>query len=138
MIDVYAPAGLLPADRRRDLTARLTDALLRAEGHGVVEPYASNTGAFVHELPADAVATAAAHAAPVVRVQVVTPPGALDREGQRAFVAEATRVVTEITGDPEQRTRTWVILNEAAEGGWGVTGVALGRAEFAALAAKPN
>jgi hypothetical protein len=28
---------------------------------------------------------------------------------------------------------TWVILTEAAEGGWGIGGRALGKAEFAAL-----
>ncbi len=32
--------------------------------------------------------------------------------------------------------RTWVLLTEAAEGGWGVAGVALGRDEFTALRAS--
>jgi phenylpyruvate tautomerase PptA (4-oxalocrotonate tautomerase family) len=134
MIDVYAPVGLLPAERRRDLTAGLTAALINAEGHEVVEPYASNTGAFVHDLPVDCLATAANDAASAVRVQVVTPPGALDRDGQRAFVAETTRLVAEIAGEPELKARTWVILTEAAEGGWGLFGTAFGREEFAALA----
>jgi phenylpyruvate tautomerase PptA (4-oxalocrotonate tautomerase family) len=136
MIDVYAPTGLLPAERRRDLTAGLTAALIGAEGHDVVDPYASNTAAFVHELPADCLATATSDAASAVRVQVVTPPGALDREGQRTFVAEATRLVAEIAGDPGLKARTWVILTEAAEGGWGLFGTAFGREEFAALAGK--
>jgi len=39
-------------------------------------------------------------------------------------------------GDPSQASRTWVILTEAAEGGWGLSGTAFGRAEFAALAAR--
>jgi phenylpyruvate tautomerase PptA (4-oxalocrotonate tautomerase family) len=48
-------------------------------------------------------------------------------------VAEATEIVARISGDPSQAGRTWVLLTEAAEGGWGIAGTALGREEFAAL-----
>jgi hypothetical protein len=41
-----------------------------------------------------------------------------------------------ISGDPTQAGRTWVLLTEAAEGGWGLAGTAFGREEFAALAAQ--
>jgi len=47
-----------------------------------------------------------------------------------------TEIVTKISGDPTQAGRTWVILTEAAEGGWGMLGTAFGKEEFAALAAK--
>ncbi len=135
MIDVHAPAGLLPTATHAALAEALTHAVLRAEGAPVAEPWASNTAAWVHELPATAVHTAAAPEAAVVRVSVTTPPGALDREGQRRLVADATAAVAEAAGDPEQAARTWVVLREAAEGGWGVAGHALGREEFAAMAA---
>jgi phenylpyruvate tautomerase PptA (4-oxalocrotonate tautomerase family) len=125
MIDVYAPAGLLPTSSHRSLAEQLTTALIHAEGHEVVEPFASNTAAYVHELPADA---------QVVRVEVLTPPGALTRDGQREVVSETTRIVAEIANDPTLIERTWVLLKEAAEGGWGMRGVALGHEEFAALA----
>jgi phenylpyruvate tautomerase PptA (4-oxalocrotonate tautomerase family) len=134
MIDVYAPEGLVPASSRRALAEQLTEALLAAEGQEVVEPYASNTAAYLHELPAWAVHTAATDQARVVRVEVLTPPGALDRDGQRRLVADATRIVSEIAGDETLTGRTWVLLKEAAEGGWGIGGVALGREEFIALA----
>ena len=49
---------------------------------------------------------------------------------------EATEIVTRISGDPTLAARTWVLLTEAAEGGWGLFGTAFGREEFAALAAK--
>jgi len=71
-----------------------------------------------------------------VRVQIVTPPGALTRAGQRRLVEDATAIVARISGDPTQATRTWVLLTEAAEGGWGLSGTAFGREEFAALAAR--
>src|SRR6185503_2446119 len=137
MIDVYAAADLFPAGADRLLAAELTAALLRAEG--VVSPgpaHTNNTGAYIHRLPASAVNTAAQGRARTVRVQVLTPPGALSREGQKQLVAEVTQIVAKATAEPGQENRTWVLLTEAAEGGWGVGGKAFGREEFAALAAK--
>ena len=137
MIDVYAPADLIPADADRALGEQLTLAVLRAEG--VPTPgafHANNTAAYIHRLPASAVQTAASAQARTVRIQVITPPGALSRDGQRQLVKEATQIVATLTGDATQAGRTWVILTEAAEGGWGMLGTAFGKEEFAALAAK--
>jgi phenylpyruvate tautomerase PptA (4-oxalocrotonate tautomerase family) len=134
MIDVYAPADLFPAGSDRPLAAQLTAALLRAEG--VTEPgpaHLDNTGAYLHRMPPETVHTAGTDAARTVRVQVLTPPGALTRDGQRSLVADATRIVADVAGDPTQPARTWVLLTEAAEGGWGIAGTAFGREEFAAL-----
>ena len=50
--------------------------------------------------------------------------------------SEATQIVAKICGDPGQAARTWVLLTEAAEGGWGIAGTAFGQEEFRALAAK--
>jgi len=83
-----------------------------------------------------AVHTAATDSARTVRIQIITPPAALTRDGQKQLVKEITEIVTRISGDPNQASRTWVILTEAAEGGWGLAGTAYGRQEFAALAAK--
>jgi phenylpyruvate tautomerase PptA (4-oxalocrotonate tautomerase family) len=136
MIDVYAPDDLFPAGADRQLAEELTSALLRAEG--VITPSAAhlaNTAAYIHRLDPRAVHTAGTRAARTVRVQVLTPPGALNRAGQKILVAEATEIVAKIAGDPTQGARTWVLLSEAAEGGWGIAGTAFGREEFAALAA---
>ena len=134
MIDIYAPADLFPADADRQLGEALTMAILRAEGVAVPGPFhLNNTAAFIHRLPASAIQTAATAAARNVRVHVITPPAALTREGQKQFVKEATEIVSSICGDPTQVGRTWVLLTEAAEGGWGIGGTAFGRAEFAAL-----
>jgi phenylpyruvate tautomerase PptA (4-oxalocrotonate tautomerase family) len=69
-------------------------------------------------------------------VQVITPPGALNRDGQRQLTREATDIVAKIAGDPGLTARTWVILSEAAEGGWGLAGTAFGVEEFTALARR--
>jgi phenylpyruvate tautomerase PptA (4-oxalocrotonate tautomerase family) len=137
MIDVYAPADLFPADADRALGEQLTLAVLRAEGVAAPGPFhTDNTAAYIHRLPASAVQTAATAQARTVRVQVITPPGALGREGQKQLVKEATEIVATLSGDATQAVRTWVILTEAAEGGWGLRGTAFGKEEFAALAAK--
>ena len=137
MIDVYAAADLFPAGSDRSLAEQLTLALLRAEGVQQPGPvHLENTGAYIHRLDPNAVHTAGTAAARTVRVQVITPPGVLDRAGQRQLVAEATKIVAEAAGDPTQAARTWVLLSEAAEGGWGIAGTAFGQAEFAALAAR--
>jgi phenylpyruvate tautomerase PptA (4-oxalocrotonate tautomerase family) len=137
MIDVYAPEGLFPAGADALLGQELTHAVLRAEGVSAPGPFhLDNTAAFVHLLPASAIGTAAGPSARVVRVQVVTPPGSLGRAGQRQLVREATDIVAQHAGDPSQAQRTWVILTEAAEGGWGINGTAFGVEEFTALAAR--
>lgn len=137
MIDVYAPHDLFPADADRALGEALTAAVLKAEGVAQPGPtHLNNTAAFIHRMPASAVQTAATAAARVVRVQVITPPGSLSRDGQKQLTREITEIVTRTSVDPGQAGRTWVLLTEAAEGGWGIAGTAFGKAEFAALAAK--
>lgn len=137
MIDVYAAANLFPADADRILGEELTMAVLRAEGVTNPGPFhLNNTAAYIHRMDPRAVHTAAIDSARTVRVQIITPPAALSREGQRQLVKEVTEIVTRISGDPTQASRTWVLLSEAADGGWGLSGTAFGREEFAALAAK--
>jgi phenylpyruvate tautomerase PptA (4-oxalocrotonate tautomerase family) len=137
MIDVYAASDLFPPASDRQLGEALTLAVLRAEGVTAPGPFRlNNTAAYIHRMEPSTVQTAATASARTVRVQVVTPPGALNREGQKRLVKEVTEIVTEISGDPTQAERTWVLLTEAAEGGWGLYGTAFGRDEFAALAAK--
>jgi phenylpyruvate tautomerase PptA (4-oxalocrotonate tautomerase family) len=137
MIDVYARADLFPAGTDRQLGEELTFAVLRAEGVSRPGPFhLNNTAAYIHRMDPHAVHTAATDSPRTVRVQVITPPAALSREGQKQLVREITEIVTKISGDPTQASRTWVLLTEAAEGGWGLAGTAFGREEFGALAAK--
>src|SRR5438094_9375403 len=82
MIDVYAPADLFPAGTEGLLGKELTMAVLRAEGVATPGPFhLNNTAAFIHRMDPRAVHTAATNSARTVRVQVITPPAALTREG---------------------------------------------------------
>jgi len=74
---------------------------------------------------------------------VLTPVGVLDRDKQLGVVKELTELVATAAGDPGIAERTWVLLTESPEGGWGVaghanTGADLAQAARAEIAARAN
>src|SRR5258708_3559506 len=118
MIDVYASSGTF-ADRKtlaRDLAA----TLMKIEQVPDIPMFRKNTAAFVHELPAGALSNVEADEN-YVRVQVLTNAGALDRDKQLAVVGQFTQLIASAAGDPSLSGRTWVLLTEAVEGGWGLS-----------------
>jgi phenylpyruvate tautomerase PptA (4-oxalocrotonate tautomerase family) len=131
MIDVYAEAGTF-ADRRR-LATDLAAAVMAVEQVPDIAMFRKNTAAFVHDLPAGALANVDGEGG-YVRVQVLTNAGALDRAKQIAVVERLTALVAEAAGDPGLAERTWVLLTEAPEGGWGLRGHAHTNAELVAAA----
>jgi phenylpyruvate tautomerase PptA (4-oxalocrotonate tautomerase family) len=138
MIDVYSAPGTF-ADTRA-LATKLAATLMQIEQVPDIPLFRSNTAAFIHELPADAIANVDG-AGNHVRVQVLTNAGALDRDKQLAVVAQFTAIIAEAAGDASLAERTWVLLTEAVPGGWGLYGhantndelVAAARAEIAKL-----
>jgi phenylpyruvate tautomerase PptA (4-oxalocrotonate tautomerase family) len=140
MIDVYAAAGTF-RDRHR-LAQDLAAAVMRWEQVPDLKLFRNNTAAFVHDLPAESIANVAGESN-YVRLQVLTPIGVLDREQQLGVVKELTEIVAAGAGDPSLAERTWVLLTEAPDGGWGVAGHAntgtdlaqAARAEMAATGA---
>jgi phenylpyruvate tautomerase PptA (4-oxalocrotonate tautomerase family) len=141
MIDVYAAAGTF--SDRHSLARDLAAAVMRWERVPQISLFVNNTAAFVHDLPADSISNAAG-ASDYVRVQVLTPVGVLDREKQLGVVQDLTEIVAAAAGDPSLRQRTWVLITESPEGGWGLAGhantgadiAAAARAELAATAAS--
>jgi phenylpyruvate tautomerase PptA (4-oxalocrotonate tautomerase family) len=91
--------------------------------------FRQNTAAFVHELPTGAISNVEGQEN-YVRVQVLTNAGALDRDKQLAVVRQFTDLVSQAAGDPSLVERTWVLLTEAIEGGWGLGGHANTNAEL--------
>ena len=94
---------------------------MRWEQVPAIPLFLDNTAAFIHDLPAGAISNAAG-ASDYVRVQVLTPVGVLDREKQLGVVRELTDIVAEAAGDPGLVDRTWVLITESPEGGWGIDG----------------
>jgi phenylpyruvate tautomerase PptA (4-oxalocrotonate tautomerase family) len=131
MIDVYATEGTFT--NRHELARELAAAVMRWEKVPDLALFRSNTAAFIHELPAGAVSNVDGESN-YVRVQVLTPIGVLDREKQLGVVNELTAIVAKSAGDDSLRQRTWVLLTESPEGGWGIGGHANTGAEIAAAA----
>lgn len=141
MIDVYAAAGTF-ADKHR-LAVDLATAVMTIEKVPNIPMFRKNTAAFVHDTPADSLSNVDGDNT-YVRVQVLTNAGALDRDKQLAVVSQLTQIIAQAAGAPEIAERTWVLLTEAPDGGWGLKGhantneelVAAARAEIASLATK--
>ena len=117
MIDVYATAGTF-ADPHQ-LAADLAAELMAIEQVPDIPMFRQNTAAFVHDL----------HAGSLSNVDGV--------------VEQLTRIAADAAGDPRLVSRTWVLLTEAPDGGWGLDGhantneelVAAARAQIASLRA---
>jgi phenylpyruvate tautomerase PptA (4-oxalocrotonate tautomerase family) len=142
MIDVYATAGTFP-DKHR-LATDLAATLMEIEQVPNIPMFRQNTAAFVHDLPAGSLSNVEGESN-YVRIQVLTNAGALDRAKQLAVAERLTKVATDAAHDPTVSNRTWVLLTEAVDGGWGLRGhantneelVAAARAEIARLQADP-
>jgi phenylpyruvate tautomerase PptA (4-oxalocrotonate tautomerase family) len=140
MIDVYATAGTFPDTHK--LAADLAAAVMAVEQVPDIPMFRQNTAAFVHDLPDGALSNVDGEGN-YVRIQVLTNAGALDRGKQLAVVERLTAIAAEAAGDPELAGRTWVLLTEAPDGGWGLAGhantndelVAAARAQLASLRA---
>jgi phenylpyruvate tautomerase PptA (4-oxalocrotonate tautomerase family) len=143
MIDVYAKAGTFTDPHQ--LAVDLTRTLMTIEGVPDIPMFRKNTAAFVHALPDDALSNVDGDNA-YVRVQVLTNAGALDRNKQLAVVSQFTDLVATAAADPSLSERTWVLLTEAVEGGWGLGGhantneelIAAARAQIAELSAATS
>jgi phenylpyruvate tautomerase PptA (4-oxalocrotonate tautomerase family) len=119
MIDVYARAGTFP-DRHK-LAVDLATTLMAIEGVPDIPMFRRNTAAFVHELDDESLSNVDGDST-YVRVQVLTNAGALNRDKQLAVVAQLTALVVAASGDQGLSDRTWVLLTEAPDGGWGLSG----------------
>jgi phenylpyruvate tautomerase PptA (4-oxalocrotonate tautomerase family) len=131
MIDIYAAAGTF-ADIKK-LAADAAGLVKSVEQVPEIPMFRKNTAAFVHEMPAASISNVDGDSN-YVRVQVLTNAGALDRDKQVALVAKMTDLVAEAANDPELKTRTWVLLTEAAPGGWGLWGHAQTNEELVSAA----
>jgi phenylpyruvate tautomerase PptA (4-oxalocrotonate tautomerase family) len=119
MIDIYAAAGTFTDPRKLATDAA---ALVKSvEQVPDIPMFRKNTAAFVHEMPAAAISNVDGDSN-YVRVQVLTNAGALDRDKQIALVSKMTDLIAAAASDPELKARTWVLLTEAAPGGWGLWG----------------
>jgi phenylpyruvate tautomerase PptA (4-oxalocrotonate tautomerase family) len=143
MIDVYATAGTFRD--KHQLAVDLASAVMAVEQVPDIPMFRQNTAAFIHELPAGSLSNVDGETS-YVRIQVLTNSGALDRDKQLAVVRRLTDLAVAAAGDPALASRTWVLLTEAPDGGWGLAGhastneelVAAARAQIAELRQSPE
>lgn len=83
MIDVYAAEGTF--SDKHSLASNLADAVMRWEQVPDLPLFRNNTAGFVHDLPDTSLANVNGEGN-YVRVQVLTPTGALDRDKQIGVV----------------------------------------------------
>lgn len=141
MIDVFAVTGTFAEPHA--LAQALATELMTIEQVPDIPMFRKNTAAFVHEMPPSSLSNVDGDGT-YVRVQVLTNLGALDRQKQLAVVSRLTAIVVDAAGDPSLTDRTWVLLTEAPDGGWGLAGhantneelIAAARAQIAELQAE--
>jgi phenylpyruvate tautomerase PptA (4-oxalocrotonate tautomerase family) len=131
MIDVTAAKGTF-ADPKA-LAQAVAQCVMRWEAVPVIPLFLDNTAGFVHELPAEAISTAGGDGN-YVRIDVLTPVGTLDRDKKLGVTRELTDIVAAAAGDPTLVERTWVLISEAPDGGWGMQGHAFTNEEIVAAA----
>jgi phenylpyruvate tautomerase PptA (4-oxalocrotonate tautomerase family) len=119
MIDVYSTAGTFPD--KHQLAADLAAAVMTIEQVPDIPMFRQNTAAFIHDLPPGCLSNVDGESN-YVRIQVLTNAGALDRAKQLAVVERLTSIAAASAGDPSLSSRTWVLLTEAPDGGWGLSG----------------
>ena len=141
MIDVYTATGTFAEPHA--LAQALATELMTIEQVPDIPMFRKNTASFVHEMPPSSLSNVDGDST-YVRVQVLTNLGALDREKQLAVVSRLTTIFVDAAGDPSLTDRTWVLLTEAPDGGWGLAGhantneelIAAARAQIAELQAE--
>ena len=131
MIDVYTVAGTFTDQHA--LAQKLATELMSIEQVPDIPMFRKNTAAFIHELPSSGLSNVDGDTT-YVRVQVLTNAGALDRDKQLAVVSRLTALIVDAADDPSLAERTWVLLTEAPDGGWGLAGRANTNAELVAAA----
>ena len=131
MIDVYAVTGTF--SDKHQLAQDAAKVVMKWEQVPEINLFKDNTAAFVHDLPPDSISNAAGDSN-YVRVQILTPVGVLDRDKQLGVVRELTDLVAAAAGDPTLIDRTWVLISESPEGGWGIDGHANTSADIVAAA----
>jgi phenylpyruvate tautomerase PptA (4-oxalocrotonate tautomerase family) len=119
MIDVYATSGTFKDPKA--LARDLAETLMKIEQVPNIPMFRKNTAGFIHDRPNGALSNVCGDGN-YVRVQVLTNAGALNREKQLAVVGQFTDLIAAAAGDPSLTGRTWVLLTEAVEGGWGLAG----------------
>lgn len=127
MIDIYAPKETFTD--KKGLAQAAAQLMMQVEEVPQIDMFKQNTAGFVHDLDVDSYANAAGESN-YVRVQVLTNAGALNRDKQLSLTEKMVDLIAKYGHDETLKNRTWVLLTEAIEGGWGLQGHAFTNEEL--------
>ena len=118
----YQEGAISPATRDQ-LVETLTTSLLKAEGAPNTEFFRGVTWVLVNERPAELVYAGDRPGVGVVKLEVVTPEGALDDDRREQMIKAGTAAIREaFKVADEDALKVWVLCRDVVDGGWGAGG----------------
>ncbi|MAW81445.1 MAG: hypothetical protein CMI63_14500 [Parvularcula sp.] len=120
LIQVNAPEGVLTSQSQDVLMARLSNAVLKAEGAPIEDPAAQSLvwAHYIEHPKGTTYVGGEAIDKPPLRIAVTTPEGALNDETRKTLVEDIGAIVDDVYGPFEGRLNHWAMLYEVMEGGW--------------------
>lgn len=123
LMELSYQEGAITPETRDELVETLTTSLLKAEGAPNTEFFRSVTWVLVNERSAELVYAGDKPGAGVVKLDVVTPEGALDDDRRARIVESGTAAIREAFGvADEDLLKVWVLCRDVVDGGWGAGG----------------
>jgi len=123
LMELTYQEGALTPEARDQLVEDLTTNLLKAEGAPNTEFFRSVTWVLINERPAELVYAGDKSAAGVVKLDVVTPEGALNDDRRAQMIEAGTSTLREAFGiADEDALKVWVLCRDVVDGGWGAGG----------------
>lgn len=128
--------GVLPTPAIKTAVARITESFLRHHGMTGNTVMTPNVTAHVNLLP-KGLSFAGGEEVDGAWIETKTPSFALaDRDIQKSFFDEATRIVHDLSGGGLPKERIWTNGVHAVDGTWNIDGTPLTNAEIGAAVSK--
>jgi hypothetical protein len=128
--------GVLPAGAEKTAVAEITNAFLKIHGLSGNKTITPNVTAQVHFVR-KGMSFSGGDPVEGAWIEWKVPSFALaDREVQKAFFAEATQILHQLSGGKLPKDRIWSNALHAVDGTWNMNGVAMTNAELDAEIAK--
>lgn len=123
LMELTYQEGALTPEARDQLVEELTTNLLKAEGAPNTEFFRSVTWVLINERPAALTYAGDKSGAGVVKLDVVTPEGALDDDRREQMIQAGTATIRDAFGiADEDALKVWVLCRDVVDGGWGAGG----------------
>lgn len=128
--------GVLPKGQEKVAFARLSDAMLKWHGLSGNKVMTPNVVGSIH-LVSQEHTFSGSKETPVVFIEWKVPSFAFaTREIQTGYIAEATKIIHEMSGGKQPMDHIWVNVVHAVDGAWGIAGNAMTNAELGAAVSK--